>query len=637
MTEKRILIESYDQIFNNMPDGFALFRIIRDKSNCASDYEYLYFNKAYASMTGTKASFLMGHSALEIFGYVDTSALEKYDKVSTTGEPMQYERFIESSQKYYKYNIFTPEKGYFAVLITDITRLKKNELNLRASEEKFRELSENIQEIYWLWAKEKLLYVSPAYEKIWGCEVRSLYEKPDSFTHYIHPDDRNKFLLKYKKFESSGQFDEEYRIIRPDGEMRWIWARYFPVLNEKGVMYRYAGVAQDITRRKQIEHELILARDKAEESDKLKSAFLANMSHEIRTPMNGILGLAQFLKDPDLPAQERDMYIDLINNSGKLLMNIINDIIDIAKIEAGQISISKADCNIGELLNTIVKTYRARLVSEEKTGVEIMLIENAGGGECIAVTDAFRLQQILNNLVGNAYKYTSQGSIEISWMLENDHLKFIIADTGIGIPEEKHKVIFERFSQVDYTSTRQYGGTGLGLAISKGLTELLGGSIGLASSPGKGSTFWFTIPYEKSSHTAPVVAEAPAAKAATYNWKGKCAVVVEDDDINYKVIEIFLRKTAITLLRFNNGKDAVEYIRQEKPADVVLMDIQLPGMDGYTATRKIKKHKPALPLIIQTAHALVEERQRCIDAGADDFITKPVEAALLYASLSRFL
>jgi two-component system, chemotaxis family, CheB/CheR fusion protein len=636
MTARNTLVNTYEKIFNNMLDGFALFRLIIDDEGLPADYEYVYFNHAYEQMTGMKASFLEGHTAIEIFGYIDPAALRKYGEVAISGNPQHYERFIENSQKYYKYNVFSPEKDYFAVIISDITRQKKNELNLRASEEKFRELAENIQEIYWLWAGDKLLYVSPAYEKIWGCPVRALYENPDSFTDHIHPDDKESFLLKYRNFEISGHFDEEYRILRPDGQIRWIWARYFPVMNEKGVMYRYAGVAQDITARKEAERELIIARDKARESDKLKSAFLANMSHEIRTPMNGILGLAQFLKDASLDQTERDSYIDIINESGKLLMNIINDIIDIAKIESGQINLSLSDCHVDEILGNLLTLYKARAGGDGKAALEISF-EKKAQHDLIILTDGFRLQQVLVNLIGNAYKYTERGFIRFGYEIRGEEIEFYVSDSGIGIPEEKHQHIFERFTQVDYSSTRLYGGTGLGLAICKGLLELLGGSIWLKSAPGAGSEFRFKIPYRKSEHSASHTRSAEPEAAPVFDWKEHTALVAEDDDINYKVLEIFLRKTGISLVRVKNGNDAVEYFSSSKSAALVLMDIQLPGMDGYTATRKIKKMLPDMPVIIQTAHALVEERKRCMEAGADDFITKPVEAPALLKAMAAFL
>jgi PAS domain S-box-containing protein len=389
--------------------------------------------------------------------------------------------------------------------------------------------------------------------------------------------------------------------------------------------------------RSQLEHELIKAKDKAEESDKLKTAFLANMSHEIRTPMNGILGFAEMLNDNSLSRANQKKYLNIINSNGKVLINLIDDIIDFAKIESDQVNIVQDDFSLNNLLDQIKSTLLTRSLRREKSKVKILTKKPFPDEKSFIRTDPIRLRQILTNLVGNAIKFTHNGYIEFGYDLENSKmLRFYVRDTGIGIAADKLQLIFERFMQADSSPSRKYGGSGLGLAISKGLVELLGGTMWADSVEDGGSTFYFTIPLVSVNKVIEVQVENKPPRIK-HNWDGKLFLVAEDDKFSYKFLEGFLKQTRAEVIRASDGREAVEICRNNPNVDLVLMDIQMPEMNGLIATMAIKKFNPHVPVIAQTANAISEERVRCMEAGCDDFITKPVNINELYDKIDKCL
>jgi len=389
--------------------------------------------------------------------------------------------------------------------------------------------------------------------------------------------------------------------------------------------------------RSQLEYELIRAKDKAEESDKLKTAFLANMSHEIRTPMNGILGFAEMLNDNSLSTPNRKKYLEIINSNGKMLINLIDDIIDFAKIESDQVNIVQDDFSLNNLLNQVESTFLTSRLKRDKSRMRIVTKTSFPDEKSYIRTDPIRLRQILTNLVGNAVKFTHKGIIEFGYNLESSkYLMFYVKDTGIGIEKDKLQLIFERFMQADSSPSRKYGGSGLGLAISRGLVELLGGKMWAESTIHEGSTFYFTIPFHPVVRKMEERIESKHPRT-NYHWEGKLFLIAEDDKFSYKFLEGFLKQTRAEVIRATDGKEAVEICRNNKNIDLVLMDIQMPEMNGLVATEEIKKFNPDIPIIAQTANAISEERQRCIQAGCDDFITKPVNITELYAKIHKWL
>ncbi|OQX81099.1 MAG: hypothetical protein B6D61_01105 [Bacteroidetes bacterium 4484_249] len=389
--------------------------------------------------------------------------------------------------------------------------------------------------------------------------------------------------------------------------------------------------------------ELKIAKEKAEESDKLKSAFLANMSHEIRTPLNAILGFSSLLS-PELEKEKAETYIQTISNSGYQLMNIISDIIDISKIEANQININIKNCTINKCLAELYESFKELINRDSSKDIELTFSSGEPNPDFTILTDPTRLKQIISNLLNNSIKFTEKGYVEFGYniteQLQSEGVKikeilFYVKDTGIGIEKEKQDIIFKRFRQIDETFTKKHGGTGLGLAIAKNLIEKLGGRIWIDSVIGKGSVFYFTLPLKLPEIQEKEVLQP--VQTAEINWDGKTILVAEDVPSNYYIVEILLKKTGAKLMWAKNGLEAIEiYKKNKEKIDLILMDIQMPVMNGVEATRKIKKINRNIPVIAQTAYALDGDMEKFIKAGCDDYISKPVNNDLLLRKINGF-
>jgi len=386
--------------------------------------------------------------------------------------------------------------------------------------------------------------------------------------------------------------------------------------------------------------ELQVAINKAEESDRLKTAFLANMSHEIRTPMNAIIGFSLLLKDPKMSRENLNNFVDIIAERGNQLLNIINDIIDISKIESGKISIHKSACNVNQLFDDLYTMFYRTKELIKKSHLELRYVKPDVYDDIIINTDTSRLKQILSNLIDNAIKFTQAGFVEMGFsMLESNgskKIQFYVKDSGIGISMENRGLIFNRFRQIDESHTRLFGGTGIGLSISQNLAELLGGNLTVDSKKGEGSTFYLTLPFE----TVTIVKTPKEIKSSherEIDWNDKTILITEDNPSSFLLLKTILGKTKAHILHSGNGKDAVEICKTNPEINAVLMDIQLPEMNGYDATRKIKQNRKDLPVIVQTAHALAEYKEKSKSAGCDDFLVKPIQRDKLIAVLSKYL
>jgi len=386
--------------------------------------------------------------------------------------------------------------------------------------------------------------------------------------------------------------------------------------------------------------ELQIAKNKAEESDRLKTAFLSNMSHEIRTPMNAIIGFSHLLKDPNMTKENLNNYIDIITDRGNQLLNIINDIIDISKIESGKINIHKSACNVNKLFDELYTMFYDTKELVNKSHIELRSVKPDVYEDIIINTDTTRLKQILSNLIDNAIKFTQAGFVEMGYsileMNGSKKIQFYVKDSGIGISPDNKNLIFNRFRQIDESHTRLFGGTGIGLSISQNLAELLGGDLIVDSKKGEGSTFYLTLPYE-SVKIVKTPKEIKKSEEADINWTNKTILITEDNPSSYLLLKTILGKTNAHILHSSNGKEAVELCKSNPDINAVLMDIQLPVMNGYDATRKIKLNRKDLPVIAQTAHALVEDEVKSKKAGCDDYLVKPIQREKLFAVLSKYL
>lgn len=395
-------------------------------------------------------------------------------------------------------------------------------------------------------------------------------------------------------------------------------------------------------RRKSV--QLLLSKEKdfkealkrAEMADKLKSTFLANISHEIRTPMNSIIGFSNLLKDPDLGYDDRIKFIQYINNSGELLLNLINDVIDLAKIEADQIKISKEEVRVADVLKEMADIYSEELRRKQKKDVSMTLDISENLYNAVVTTDHFRFRQILSNLISNAIKFTPKGYIHLGFSFERDFVNVYVTDTGLGIPKEKINLIFDRFVQLQSNAEINHTGIGLGLAISKRLAELLGGTITVESVETKGSTFCLSLPAKSKVNRQQLIRVPVENTAEAIEWAGKKILVVEDEEINYYFLKEALRKFKVDLIWAHNGQEAVDIFDNDEGIELVLMDIKMPIMDGYQAMSYIKA-KSGVPVIAQTAYAMAGEKEQMVKAGFDACVTKPINISLLLSTMGKFL
>ncbi len=390
--------------------------------------------------------------------------------------------------------------------------------------------------------------------------------------------------------------------------------------------------------RQHMETELRQAKKEAEESDKLKSAFLANMSHEVRTPMNGIMGLAHLLANPDIDSATQQEYVNLILNSGNVLISLLDDIMDVSRIEANQVVATKEDFQLNELIKELHGFFSTELEVTGKKVLELSYRVAIDDASSVIYTDRVKLRQILVNLLSNALKFTETGRIEFGYQLQQDKsLLFYVFDTGIGISHEKQKRIFERFVQADDSLSRHFGGSGLGLSICKGFVDLLGGKIWVESSPNKGAKFYFTIPDVNLSDRNVDQPVSQKLTAGERNWEDKTILIVEDDHINYQLLEVVLKRTRVNLLHAVTGMEAVRLCREQPKIDLVLMDVQLPEMNGFEAIKLIKEYQPQIPIIVQTANSMNDEQTRADEAGCQGFMTKPISLNKFMSEVDRFL
>ncbi len=396
------------------------------------------------------------------------------------------------------------------------------------------------------------------------------------------------------------------------------------------------AIIKDITQRKKTEKSLLLAKEKAEESDNLKTAFLSNMSHEIRTPMNAIVGFSQLLSNPNFDQEKKEVFVEQINMNSESLLKLIEDIIYISKIEAGKVEIIKMDCKINKLLKELFTSFEEHKRRMDKNHVQLKLKLGVTKPDFIVNTDPQRLKQILTNLLGNALKFTEKGSVEFGYTVKNKKfLQFYVKDTGMGIKKEKLKYVFDRFTKVSASKTKLYGGTGLGLSISTHLVKHLGGKIRVESVENEGSNFIFTHPYTKHFSTESESEEEDHNKFEEL-LTDIYILVAEDEEINFLFLKETLIQSGAKVDWAKNGQEALD-LAISKEYDMILMDMKMPVMDGYDATKKIKKLKPQTPIVAQTAYALPEEQKKGYEAGCDFYLSKPIDPIHLVNTIQKHL
>lgn len=518
--------------------------------------------------------------------------------------------------------------------------------------------------------KGHLLWVNDGLTRLYGYTKEEIYLS--QITDVFEPNSVSKIKAAIQEcIDTKHSVEYESTAKTKSGGIIYIQTTITPILNSDGGIEKLVAIDSNISKLKEAENEIIqkneeitsqkeeienhrnhlerivnertaqleISKNKAEESDRLKSAFLANMSHEIRTPMNAIIGFSTLLKAQDINEMDKEEIIHLIVNNGNTLLQLIDDIIDIAKIEAGQMTVNKKKCNINELLTELRTIYLQKKVSITNADIDLRLNLGVDSPSFYIYTDPFRTQQVITNLIDNALKFTEKGYVEFGYLVDSSRakptIKFYVKDTGIGLTQEEQKLIFARFAKIENDGTKLYRGAGLGLAICNSIAKLLEGEIYVESEKNHGSTFFFTIPIEV------IVSQEERVKSTQknfmeYNWTGKTLLVAEDEDSNFRLIEVLLKGTNVRILRAENGKEAIEK-STSNPIDLILMDIKMPVMDGLKATQEIKKINKDIPIIAQTAYAMENDEKICLESGCDDYISKPILQDKLFAMLDKYL
>ena len=517
----------------------------------------------------------------------------------------------------------------FLGVIQDITDRKQAKEALIESENKYHLIFNNILDVYYETSLEGIILdVSPSIEIVSKGQYhpedvigRSMY---DFYSDHLV---REAIVEALKKDGSVNDF--EIILIIRDGTLIPCSISAKMTFDVNGNPEKIIGSLRNITERKKVEEELIRAKDKAEESDRLKTAFLHNISHEIRTPMNAIVGFSTLLSEPDGDVQSRQSYTEVIMQSSDHLLSIITDIVDISNIEANLVKAVENDVNVNTILKSVFNKY---CLQAARMNLELSFFPDLSDSDAVILTDGTKLTQILSNLVNNAFKFTAEGFIRFGYLVKNDFLEFFVTDSGIGIPEEHYSLIFDRFYKVENSKSSMFEGTGLGLAISKAYVELIGGRIWVSSEVGTGSSFFFTIPFHKQNTKVENMTKDSVQQ--DYDFPERITILVaEDVDSNFKLIQFFLSKSNVNILRAKDGKEAVAKVSSEK-IDLVLMDIKMPVMDGYTATKIIRETNKNIPIIAQTAYA--DDNDVAMSCGCSSFISKPFDRHGLLKAIRAF-
>ena len=601
-------------------------------------------NPASELLTGIKVRDIIGKTLDENFpGLREKGIPQAYANVVRSQTPIEIEDLYYTDNRViagaFNIKAFPLPGNQVGVSFDNITKKKKAEDDLKSSEEMYRMLVATSPDAICMTDIEgEIIFASENMATIHGYGSYKELLGKDLIT-LVHKEDINKarngmvMTLKYG-FSKAVQ----YRLVRKDG------SNYFGEVNS--ALIRHSNDApkafimniRDISDRKSYENQIIKAKEKAEEADKLKSAFLANMSHEIRTPLNGIVGFVSLLGRDNLSKESKNDYIDIVHKSSQQLLTIINDIVDISKMEANLLDIIWNNCNINELLDDIFTNFENERLKNEKYDLELIMEKVFENDKAVILTDEVRLKQLLNNLISNALKFTEKGYIKIGYKIKNkEFIEFFVEDTGIGISKENQQIIFDRFRQEDDSHTRKFGGTGLGLTICKGLAKLLGGEIFLESDKGKGSRFSFTHPYKPADGKTVIIEDIITVTDTEYNWEGKNILVVDDTEEILFYIEEVLDGSGAKILKAKNAIETFGVLKKNSNIHLILLDIQLPDMNGYEVTKKILSDYKNIPIISQTAYALTGDKEKALAAGCVDYIPKPIHSDMLFKLIDKYI
>ena len=620
------------RIINTMPLYYMREETVLDENGKIVDLIYRAVNDRFAEEIIRREE-CIGKSGSEIFPDSMPTFLRESNLAKQTGKPVNFQYYYHADECFYEIMVLSSEGGrfmeYFCMNCTNLYRERKklNELSMKMA------LAMEVSNVFsWCWNIDK---------HSGDCQIikrddmgKIVYDnvlvKEDEVLSHIESNDRT-HVRKAVDDLIAGRthiMKEEYRTSpMATGHDNLEWVEATAVVGERdsdGRPISLVGALQIITRRKKMEEELVLAKAREEEANKLKSVFLANMSHEIRTPLNAIVGFSGLIVN-EKDENKRNKYVQLIESNNELLLRLIGDILDLSKIEAGTMEYTYSEFDLNKLMKDINSTLQLRIDTKKP----VVLSYKCGLEQCVIRSERNRLTQLVTNLATNAIKFTERGTINVGYELRNDMLRFYVSDTGCGIPKDKQKDVFNRFVRLN--DFKQ--GFGLGLPICKSIVNALGGEIGVESEAGKGSTFWFTIPYVPVEKT--VKTDAPVHITATNPSVKSNILVAEDNESNYELVSAILSDD-YNLFHAWNGRQAVEMFKECNP-QLILMDINMPEMDGYEATRAIRKLSTDIPILALTAYAYASDEERILASGMNSYMSKPVNAQQLCIRVDSLL